>query len=1723
MLGYGRTPAGEAVAAPALSTGRDAFSVLGYGDASPEEAPSTFDRVLHGLETVTAPLGYAKRGVDALARAGSRWQGLDVPDTATTGSLFRTGIGLDPSQGEFAQSVTGRLLGKGAEFGTDIATDPLTWALGGASKVAGAGRALEGTEALMSAEQATRALKTIEAGRKAALVGRGAAAAFAPGLVLGGVREGREAYDRYKAGDLPGAAEAALGAGLSGTFGLLSASHALHGEAPIPDTAVEDRPVAQGFAGETRPQRNFTQETLPDVYEGAVPPEFQPPSPMLIDPNQVRADLSGQPDIFPGTGDPLRDAELAGGNARAQASAEEAQLAAMLEARAKARAAAQKTPEEVAADIESLKAPNVWDGPEQPIEQPQITPAEVAADLRGEERPVPAPEQPPVPMLGYDQIPADQAPPAEETPGTQPVQAAAPPPAPIAPPEPTVPEQRTVDRREFQEPIQGPDQRTAARRTAIAQKAGLPEDHPAVSMVMDAEADAGASKKEARTDPLTGLGNKRHWEELQGTVTPDDHVVIFDLKQFKPFNDRYGHKAGDQVLRRVGAIAREVIGEETSRFGGDEFGGVIRKATPERVKAIQDEIVRRAADSPITLKNPKTGETVDIPGFEVHIAGGADAEAADLAVNTVAEASRKGGRGDIALPGESPVDRSVEAAPGPDRAGLGNRPPELDRREFQEPIPPGSDQRAKLSTQPLLKTAPDSAPAPPDREAVRAKLSKIFKGQKVEDARVTADSPIEPNSPFVVRTPSGKKIFIEPTGRIDFNLASAERHGPGVVAAIEAGEARAAGSMQSIGPDAWVKIVDEGVLPHEIGGHVFLEHFSTPAERSFIEKHYGKEADQRGAAFDELFADDYNAWWDKRQEPTSALRNVFTRIRDFFERMKRAVGFESREGLFREIESGRPFDRAESEAPRTLQPIPLDATGRPKFATAAVPKAEPVAPPGPMGKTMAEAGVEAPRVESKVEALREIKPNVELSRDEPRSWASLDPKIRKNLEKIQRDPTEEVRLFSRAKEGKLDDVDVMTLDALVSGKNEKMASARDAMVQAQEKGNAMPERVAYLKSLFDASVADLAKAARSDVEAGTKLARALAARARVMNAVVLGDTDSVLRKIFREIPDISNEQAGNLAEVLQKGSATDAQAALHNALNPKTLNKWIEAWKNGLVSAPGTQVANIFGNIAEATTRILETATAAAVDPLLGGPKTRLAGEAKYELRGSLKGAGDSMGRLASDLKDIFTLAPEKIDLLQPFERQTGAIGGKFGRGVRIPFRLLGAFDQFFKGVGQQAELNKLAYRLHKGDLAAAEKMSNTPFAELPESIQKQLIASAQERTFQNPNEGAKAFSRLRNQFPILHIIAPFIETPLNIANITVKRSPYGFIEASKAYRAYRAAVNAGESAETISRLKGEAVDKIARPLMGTAIMATFAAVAQSGAMTGSGPTDPKEANALKDGGWQPYSFVVTGTDGKRTYIPYNRFEPVSSLLGFAADMVEAKGAKDKAALFDKGMGSIGQNLFSKTYLQGIAEAASAIHDPKQFADQYVSNLAGSIVPNIVSKVTQTIDPTLRDVRPGEGGTIERIGKTIVSRIPGASTLLPARRSGTGQTIERPGNPVTRLLSPVQVTGEKENLPFQEMLVNTEAVPTAPRKEIRIQGKDVALTNEEFKALQDADQATTKQLEKLFRAPSFKALPTERRKQLIDSRYNQGRSAARSRITASPAFRKRLSAELRAH
>jgi diguanylate cyclase (GGDEF)-like protein len=278
--------------------------------------------------------------------------------------------------------------------------------------------------------------------------------------------------------------------------------------------------------------------------------------------------------------------------------------------------------------------------------------------------------------------------------------------------------------------------RTVGLLGAAAQPGGLsPREHRLFDSVASLIAQAlstahafEAMREASLVDPLTGCamraeGLRRFEAELRRADRAHTSVAVLmlDLDYFKSINDRYGHRAGDEVLASVGETLLKTLraSDVRCRWGGEEFLLILPDSNVERARAASDKLRQRIADTPVRAGDHIVRVTASI-GVTLTRHGEADVQQLIARADAALYHAKRMGRNRIrlVLGGTTPYDDSADARPaaaegphaaerasaeahdanrsGPDWSGPERRDPARhDRRRF-----PGPGRRAS-DTEPL--------------------------------------------------------------------------------------------------------------------------------------------------------------------------------------------------------------------------------------------------------------------------------------------------------------------------------------------------------------------------------------------------------------------------------------------------------------------------------------------------------------------------------------------------------------------------------------------------------------------------------------------------------------------------------------------------------------------------------------------------------------------------------------------------------------------------------------------------------------------------------------------------------------------------------------------------------------------------------------------------------------------------------------------------------------
>jgi hypothetical protein len=605
----------------------------------------------------------------------------------------------------------------------------------------------------------------------------------------------------------------------------------------------------------------------------------------------------------------------------------------------------------------------------------------------------------------------------------------------------------------------------------------------------------------------------------------------------------------------------------------------------------------------------------------------------------------------------------------------------------------------------------------------------------------------------------------------------------------------------------------------------------------------------------------------------------------------------------------------------------------------------------------------------------------------------------------------------------------------------------------------------------------------------------------------LKEVDSLMKGINKS--NISTKDLAATIAGMETGEGLNG--FIRQAQKASTWDMFMEAWINGMLSGPVTHTSNMMSNGLVAMLQVPERVIAAGFSKLTGSEEIKLA-EAGYQAFGMIEGFKNGLELfrktvLTGEASDRFA----KIDLprrraisAKNFGLEDPGVAARaidlLGEGVRIPGRLLTAEDEFFKSIGYRMELNARAYRQASQEGLSGDALTKRVreiIADPPDDINSAAVDAARYQTFtQDLGKVGTSAMRILAEWPVLRLVAPFVQTPVNILKYAGERTPLAF-----ASKAIREEIAAGGARRDMA---------LARISLGSMIMATAGTAAAAGMITGGGPSDPELKANLRRTGWQPYSLKF----GDK-YYAYNRLEPLGMLFGIAADTSEILGQASDETMSGEisaaAVIAISKNVTSKTWLKGFAEAIKALDDPDRSAKNFLMNYASSFVPAGLAQIEKALDPTERETWAPT--FFQEAMNHVKARVPGWSKDLPPKRNLWGEPIVWEGALGPDMLSPIYMSSAKHS-PIDEEMIRLKMRVGMPEKEQHFEREAVDLNPIEYdRFIQvmntvelSAGMPLKKSLDAMTRDPDYRAEPDERKQLMIRQQIAEALAKARGQM-----------------
>jgi len=333
----------------------------------------------------------------------------------------------------------------------------------------------------------------------------------------------------------------------------------------------------------------------------------------------------------------------------------------------------------------------------------------------------------------------------------------------------------------------------------------------------------------------------------------------------------------------------------------------------------------------------------------------------------------------------------------------------------------------------------------------------------------------------------------------------------------------------------------------------------------------------------------------------------------------------------------------------------------------------------------------------------------------------------------------------------------------------------------------------------------------------------------------------------------------------------------------------------------------------------------------------------------------------------------------------------------------------------------------------------------------------------------------------------------VNIVNYAFERTPAGLLG-----ERYKRAIQQGGEIADLQR---------AKLAVGAAIGSSVLYYANSGLITGRGPTDSREKSILMETGWQPYSLRI----GDK-YYSYNRFEPVGILFGITADMSDIGKYVDRQLTAEENVelgklmsmlaASFSENITNKTFLTGLSDTIEMLNDPDRYGEATIQRFVSSFVPTFTYYERKADDPVIRDVQSFGDGFVNRFPEIVGTTGARTSADLPAKRNVFGEirTFTPTFDPLGGRYSPVRVSTVTDDVVFNEF-VNLGYTPPFPKRTIG----NVKLNAEQYETLlANQQRLQTKQiLARLITSPGYEKLTNSAKQDAISEVFRKNQANAR--------------------
>lgn len=569
--------------------------------------------------------------------------------------------------------------------------------------------------------------------------------------------------------------------------------------------------------------------------------------------------------------------------------------------------------------------------------------------------------------------------------------------------------------------------------------------------------------------------------------------------------------------------------------------------------------------------------------------------------------------------------------------------------------------------------------------------------------------------------------------------------------------------------------------------------------------------------------------------------------------------------------------------------------------------------------------------------------------------------------------------------------------AMVLDKQAATERARIAQIkELRKKANTNPLTADWSRPTFTDGLAsyEFDTKDRGEIISRVEAIRAIAGATGKINTLI-GDKKAKAEQLLAEINAILAKYGTDAEGIFQSADPVGtyrfnmgdrahvaAVARAIQAIDADYIDKTVEWTYGAVLSGLQTMAVNAMAGVHAMWDMTFGRGFEMAVNLAMQDDMSASAGEVKYLLR-ALKPAisrawSNARATWSSELpifnEDVLGMEPDLDRMFDGRAPKIGSIGGKFGRVVRSPMRMLLATDQFNTTAIACIEVGAMAYRIGRslGKKGAELERFIRQEANTPGSFSYKLAAQkASQRIFTNPLPGqydpyTKEKVKVENFGDLVGVAAslltklttvqtdgmivkamqailritlfPFIRTPFNILRAGYRRSinPVSLIDIAILIGRNQIGPD-GKWKWNANGRNAEIVERVAQQAQGAALMLFLWGLAEGDdddmdrglIITGSMPftlANRAEREAQMRSGLGPYRISWHGKDGReRVGFNYGRIEPLATAMGSTVDTIKAikrgmREGKDVSSIVSNMLGSMVSQAKDKSFLRGFSD-----------------------------------------------------------------------------------------------------------------------------------------------------------------------------------------------------------